>query len=232
MLLEATFVSPLFFGGSMISDDEAWYAYPHHHIWFNKLWVSERLGYMCGPSGIPPKKSSHYIVRPIYNLSGMGVGAEFKYIQQDDASKVPPGYFWQEIFLGKHYSVTYEFVHDIRPYWKPISSFEGVRLGTSLWRFQKWTRSDYYPEVPKIFNELSDVKKINVEFKNNVAIEVHLRGTPDPDYDECIPIWDDMQKDVDKYLDIGYSYIESFDNADGFLQTPRIGFVVRNFDDK
>jgi hypothetical protein len=213
----------------MIKDDcEAWKKYPQHHNWFNKLWVSEKLGHKCGPCGTTPDKSGYYIVRPTYNLSGMGVGAEYKYLTPDDYSQVPPGYFWQEIFLGKHYSAQYEFVHDAPPYWKPINCFKGLRLLPDLWKFDKWVRSDYVPEVPRVFNELSDVKRINIEFKGDVPIEVHLRDSPDPEYDEFIPIWEGMQKEIDKYINMGYSYIESFDDADGFLHTPRLGFVVKN----
>lgn len=212
----------------MLDDSDAWKKYPKYHNWFNKLWVSEKLGHKCGPCGVAPDESKYYIVRPTYNLSGMGVGAEFKFIEAGDMSQVPPGYFWQEIFLGRHYSATYEFVHDTNPYWKPLTCFEGIRLGTELWKFSKWHRSDYFPEVPRVFNELSAIKRINVEFKGNAPIEVHLRDTPDPEYDEFIPIWEGMQKEVDKYITMGYSYIESFDDADGFLHTPRLGFVVKN----
>lgn len=216
-----------FIGVFMIEDFEAWEAYPRYHNWFNKLWVSERLGYECGPSGVAPKKSKYYIVRPIYNLSGMGVGAEFKYIAANDYTQVPPGYFWQEIFLGNHYSATYEFVHDTNPYWKPITCFEGVRLGTELWKFTKWKRCSYFPTVPRVFNDLSEIKRINVEFKGDKPIEVHLRDTPDPDYDEFIPIWKGDENTIKEYEDEGFVYIESYDDANGFLGTPRLGFMIR-----
>lgn len=210
-----------------MDDSQAYQKYKQHRKWFNKLYVSERLGYDCGPAGVAPTESRYYIVRPIYNLSGMGLGAEFKYIKAGDYSQVPPGYFWCEIFLGKHFSVTYEFEHNTLPRWNPISSFEGVRMGNELWRFTKWERSNYFPEVPRIFNELSGVGRINVEFKGDKVIEVHLRESPDPDYDAIIPIWKDRKSDIDKYTKIGYTYIESFDDADGFLKIPRLGFMIK-----
>jgi len=72
---------------------------------------------------------------------------------------------------------------------------------------------------------LLDVDIINVEFKGDKIIEVHLRGTPDPDYDEIIPVWGDT--DVDHYTQEGYQYIDSYDDADGFLLKPRMGFMVK-----
>jgi len=212
----------------MQHDYEAWVAYPQHHNWFNKLWLSERLGYDCGPCGTTPKEEGTYIVRPIYNLSGMGIGASFKTLTPDDYSQVPPGYFWCEVLTGRHFSVTVEFQHDVNPYWKPVSCFQGVRVRPEMYRFSAWKRTDYFPPVPRIFNELSDVKRINIEFKGDNPIEVHLRDSPDPDYDEIIPVWaDDLEKGVDIYEELGYTYIKSYDDADGFLDTPRMGFMVK-----
>ena len=212
----------------MIHDYEAWERYPQHHNWFNKLWLSERLGYNCGPCGTTPKEEGDYIVRPIYNLSGMGVGASIKHLTPGDFSQVPPGYFWCEVLTGHNFSATFEFVHDVNPYWKLISCFRGARVSPSLYRFCAWERTDYAPPVPRLFNELSDVKRINIEFKGDSPIEVHLRDSPDPDYDKIIPVWEgDEEKGLDIYLEMGYTYVESFDDADGFLDTPRLGFMVK-----
>jgi len=173
-------------------------------------------------------KTGRYIVRPIYNLSGMGVGAEFKTIQAGDFTSVPPGFFWCEVFDGVQFSADYEFVHGVKPYWQPLSCFYAETDGHDIYRFRRWVRSDYVPEVPRIFNELSDVRRINIEFIGDRPIEVHLRTTPDPDYDEIIPVWGDQSIDLAKYERMGYSYLENYDNADGFLSVPRLGFLVRN----
>jgi len=109
-----------------------------------------------------------------------------------------------------------------------VSCFRGVRVRPEMYRFSAWQRTNYYPPVPRIFNELSDVKRINIEFKGDSPIEVHLRDSPDPDYDEIIPVWaDDLEKGVDIYEEMGYTYIQSYDDADGFLDTPRMGFMVK-----
>jgi len=208
----------------MFMDDfQAWKKYPQHHNWFNKLWVSEKLEYRCGPCGLSPERSDTYIVRPTYNLSGMGVGAKFVYIEAGDVSKVPPGYFWQEVLHGRQYSVTYKFDNGFYP----ISCYEGIKDSSQLWRFQRWVRSSYIPTLPQIVEELCDVETLNIEYIGDSPIEFHLRGSPDPQYDEIIPIWCDAKKDIDKYRKMGYTYINSPDDADGFLDISRLGFMVK-----
>ena len=208
----------------MIHDFEAWEKYPHHHKWFNKLYLAEIMGYKCGPTGLAPDVTDHYIVRPIYNLSGMGVGSKVIKIEAGDATKVPPGYFWCEFIAGIQYSATYEFV-DGR--WKSISCWQGTNDINNLSRFVSWIRSTYKPKVPSQFNELHDVGRINIEFIGDKPIEVHLRESPDPNYDELIPVWADNSVNKEAYLSRGYRYIESYDNANGFLEIPRIGFLVK-----
>ena len=208
----------------MIEDYEAWTKYPHHHSWFNKLFVAEQMGYNCGPSGFAPTVTDYYIVRPTYNLSGMGVGADLIKIEANDFTKVPPGYFWCEFIPGIQYSATYEFIFGR---WKPISCWEGNLAPGSFTKFTGWTRSTYVPEVPKQFDVLSDVKRINVELKGNNPIEVHLRESPDPEYNDIVPVWADSNFNTAAYLSRGYKYIEAFDDANGFLETARLGFMVK-----
>lgn len=205
-------------------DEDAWDKYPQHHNWFNKLFVAEQMGYKCGPSGLAPTITDYYMVRPTYNLSGMGIGADMIKIPAGDASKVPPGYFWCEFIPGIQYSATYEFVNNK---WKVVSCWQGDLAARSFTRFTGWIRSTYAPEVPRQFNVLSDVGLINIEFKGNSPIEVHLRSSLDPDYDELVPVWADSSINNEAYISRGYTYIESFDDANGFLQIPRLGFFVK-----
>jgi hypothetical protein len=207
-----------------MNDIQAYRAYPHLTHWYNKLWLSEQLGYECGPAGLSPNKSGWYVVRPIVNLSGMGVGAQKIWIDANDHSKVPPGYFWCEWFEGKQYSVTYEW----KDMWKPISCWEGIKEEHNLSKFLKWIRSDYYPPLSIFFHELSDIDMINVEYIGDRPIEVHLRTSPDPDYNELIPVWKGEENMIDKHILVGYSYIESYDDGEGFLEIPRLGFLVKN----
>lgn len=206
-----------------MKDNEAWKAYPKYRKWFNKLFVSELLGYHCGPCGVAPDKNGYYIIRPIYNLSGMSAGVQKKFIKAGDTMCVPPGYFWCEWFEGTHYSATYQSEDFFK--WKVKSCWIGTKRD---FRFYKWTRSTYAPSVPIELLELSKLPEVNIEFIGDKVIEVHLRDTPDPDYDNIIPIWeDDPTNLIDIYESMGYSYIESFDNADGFIRPARLGFMVK-----
>lgn len=209
-----------------MDDEHAYRMFPSHRRWFNKLWLAEQLGYDCAPSGIAPSKSGYYIVRPIMNLSGMGAGAKKKYIEARDMSATPPGYFWCEWFEGLQYSVTYEWTG----FWKQVSCYLGERDENNLYRFRRWTRIDDIEFEPEpLFDEIggSNVSTLNIEFIGDRIIEVHLRDTPDPKYEELIPIWEDSKILVDKYEKLGYTYIESHDDADGFLDIPRIGFMIK-----
>jgi len=49
---------------SQIHQDDLWV--------YNKLILSRKLGYTCGPSGVPVPKSDFFIVRPCMNFMGMG----------------------------------------------------------------------------------------------------------------------------------------------------------------
>lgn len=210
-----------------MNDIQAYKSYPHLRHWYNKLWLSEELGYNCGPASIPPSISGHYIVRPIMNLSGMGVGAKKMYIDAGDHSKVPPGYFWCEWFEGNQYSVTYQWQNYTNG-WKPVSCWQGIKEESNLSKFTKWVKTDFYPTIDILFHELSDIDMINIEYIEDKIIEVHLRTSPDPDYTELIPVWQGDHEVVDKYTKMGYDYIISYDDAEGFLDLPRVGFLVKN----
>jgi hypothetical protein len=207
-----------------MNDIQAYKTYPYLRQWYNKLWLSERLGYNCGPASIAPDISGFYITRPIMNLSGMGVGASKIWIEKGDYTKVMPGYFWCEYFEGNQYSVTYEW----RGYWYPVSCWKGIKKDTNLSKFEKWIKTDFYPILKDDYNVLHPVGRINIEFIENKPIEVHLRSSPDPDYNELIPVWKGDEELIDRYIKIGYNYIINYDDAEGFLKVPRIGFLVRN----
>lgn len=207
-----------------MDDHEAWKKYPNHRKWFNKLYIADLFGYHCGPSGILPDHSGKYVVRPTYNLSGMGVGAKVVYHTPDNPICVPLGYFWCQYLHGSQYSVTYKFHGS----WIPVSSFKGNNHDHALWEFTRWERIDYSPEFPEKIRGLEDVGLINVEFKDNSPFEVHLRDSPDPTYDIFIPIWLGQEHKIPLMEEQGYVFVSSYDDADGFLLTPRIGFMAKN----
>ena len=80
--------------------------------------------------------------------------------------------------------------------------------------------------------ELKDDKEAYVFFPqhrkwfNKLELSERL-ASPDPNYNILIPIWADDKKPLDSYVELGYTFIESFDDADGFLEIPRIGFMVK-----
>lgn len=211
-----------------MEDSDVWIKYPHLRFWLNKLDVAVFLGYECGPCGVPPTESDWYVVRPIYNLGGMGAGAEKVWIEAGDVYKVPPGYFWCEWFEGPQHSTTFVktgswFVQS--SCWKAIRAEENP-----IYKFDKWIRSDFRPHLPWFLDEgliISGVKFLNIEMIGNNIIEIHFRNTPDPDYDELVPIWAGEENLIDKLSDLGYKFIESYDDSNGYLQQARLGFMVK-----
>ena len=214
-----------------LEEYELWDYYPQYRLWFNKLWLAEQLGYKCGPSGYAPTRTGDYVVRPIYNLAGMGLGAYKTHIRANDRSVVPPGSFWCEYFDEPHYSVTYSWVKN---YWHCIHSWRGRFDSSNLSRFTLWTRSEHSPTLPKLFDELKEVEQINVEFRGDKPIEVHLRPSGNPDgssgrspYKEYVPIWSDSVDDCYHYLELGYRFLDAPETADNQLAVYRLGFMVR-----
>jgi len=213
-----------------MEDDAAYQKYKHHRQWFNKLWVSHKFNHVCGPAGTDIPKDGVYVIRPIYNLGGMGAGASLKELKQADCRSVPPGYFWCEYFKGTHYSVNYKWKtdHITGGEWEGTSCWIGTNLPINLSKFVDWKKSSFIPKAPIELKPLSDVKEINVEFIDDKVIEVHLRHSPDPDYDHIIPVWSsDLGPKKDHMEMHGYDFIEAYDDANGYIDDPRIGFLVK-----
>ena len=65
----------------MVEDDDVWFDCHEDDLWiFDKLILSRKLGYVCGPVDADVPKPNHYIVRPCVNPAGMGRGATIEYI--------------------------------------------------------------------------------------------------------------------------------------------------------
>lgn len=211
-----------------MEDFQTWQKYPHLRKWFNKLYLATELGYDCGPGGIPPTKSGWYCVRPTYNIGGMGVGARKQWICAGSAKDVEPGYFWCEWFEGNQYSVVYKRNNDKFSY-DQISCYKAER-GDDLYKFKKWKRSYLNFTLHPILENIlipSDVAICNVEMIGNKIVEIHFRESPDPDYDELIPIWSDQEYLIDIYKQLGYKWIIGYDDSNGHLKNYRLGFMVK-----
>ena len=161
-----------------ISSDDLWCV--------DKLILSKKLGYNCGPAGIPPALPGQYIVRPIVNLKMMGVGATIQYL---DSDSIPDGYFWCEMFTGRHLSVDYHWG-------KQTLAVEGFRNNTNrLDRFSRWTKIDKEFKLPETLQTVADrYAWFNVEVIGDKVIEVHFRYNDDfsnHDANTIIPVWKD-----------------------------------------
>lgn len=213
-------------------DSDAWYRYPSHRWVFNKLELSLKLGYEAGPAGTSVPIEDDYIVRPTYNLSGMGVNARRIRLKRGDFHTVKPGEFWCEYFHGPNISIDYEWeIINGVPGLRPIFAAQGSRTSPEIFRFNAWKRIEPpFWELPNWINNLQDVPRFNIEFIHDKIIEIHLRpGIDFPDgATEIIPIWDDMtDADCQKFFDRGYKFESNFDDADGHLTTKRLGFLYK-----
>jgi len=214
-----------------MEDTDAYKKYPSHRKWMNKLWLAEKFGYICGPAGVEIPETNTYVIRPIYNLAGMGAGASVQKLAKGDYTAVPPGYFWCEYFKGQHYSVNYEWKSDTIKggNWEPLDCWEGTNMPINVSKFIEWKRSNYKPKLTHHFKSLGDkVTHLNVEFIDDNPIEVHLRLSPDPDYDHIIPVWSSDIGKKKEHMELhGFDFIEAYDNANGYIDDPRIGFLVK-----
>ena len=200
-----------------MDDDDVWELTHAQDLWiFVKLILSKRLGYQCGPVGGWAPESKEYIIRPCVNMVGMSKGAYIDHIEKNtDTDYLPAGFFWCEIFEGRHLSVDYDFgIQGL--------TTEGFRdKDDDLWRFKRWTKVDDKVEYPKILHKLvGKYPTINCEFIGGNLIEVHLRANEEMgDYDEIIPVWKDEPLD----LKLGYDYVDHPDYHG------RVGFFKKRF---
>ena len=216
-------------GSGASADLKAWKAYPHLRCFYNKLYVAELFGYQCGPAGVEVPCPDDYIVRPIINMAGMGCSARIQHLDNDSVkTKVPPGYFWSQRFIGRQLSIDYVKEFGV---WRQLNAFEGFNFENDLSRFSCWKKVEDKVDIPKEFNPIIDsgIQKINFEciktIDNDIKpFEVHLRNGFDHmmEYDEIVPVFKgDPQRRT------GYRYIEGFTDGWGQLLYPRIGYLVK-----
>ena len=165
-------------------DDDAWNLCNENDLWiFDKLILSRKLKYKCGPIGSWVPKPNWYIVRPCVNTEGLGRGATIEWIDKK-TEHLSTGYFWCELFKGRHISVDYtDQLQEL--------TVEGFRLlGDPIYKFCRWKRVKDIIPFPDIFKDLP-YKYINIEYIDNNIIEIHLRHNPEfLDTDtELIPVW-------------------------------------------
>jgi len=164
----------------------------------DKLILSRKLGYKCGPTGIDVPSPGWYIVRPCVNALGLGLGAQKVWLDCE-TMHLPIGYFWCEWFDGRHLSVDYHLgVQQL--------CVEGFKSPETFTKWDKWIKTTDCISFPNILKPFINMPNLNCEFIGGKLIEVHFRSNPDfeGDIQEFIPVWEDQNTTPPE----GYKYVE------------------------
>ena len=173
------------------AEDRVWKTTDSEHLWvMDKLILSRKLGYTCGPTGLDVPAPGNYIVRPCVNMLGLGLGTSERYLV-DDTTALPLGYFWCEKFQGRHLSIDYY-------YGNPVLSVEGIKDPKTFTKWSKWFKVSNTIPFPSILNGFEKYEWINCEFIDGNLIEVHLRRNEDfeNDIEIFIPVWEGEEINV------------------------------------
>lgn len=169
-----------------MDDTEVWKLMSADDAWvYDKLILAKHLGYSCGPAGVAPEHSNYYIVRPICNYRGMGRGSVIIHIDAN-ADIIPDGYFWCEVFTGRHLSFDYN-------YGVQTLAVEGFKENSRTDRFSSWKKVIDKFVLPNTLQTIAiKSESMNIEVIGDKIIEVHLRSNPNFEMhnaDEIIVIW-------------------------------------------
>ena len=188
-------------------EDIVWQTIDPNDIWLlDKLILSRKLGYTCGPVGLDVPKPDWYIVRPCVNALGLCLGAEKVWLDES-TMHLPLGYFWCEWFQGNHYSI------DFMPEWGVKTlTVQGFKSKDTFIKWDKWIKVDHQKqhEIPKIlYPTILKYQTINLEYIDDKLIEVHFRSNPDfpGARNEYVPVWEGQ----DTNAPLGYTYIKDPD---------------------
>ena len=164
---------------------EEWEGIHVDDLWvYDKLILSKKLGYTCGPSGVDVPKAGRYVVRPITNYRGMGREATIEWIW-DNTDHLHPSEFWCEVFEGEHISVDYFMGQS-------DLVVRGVRSSNELYKWDYWERVDWRIPFPDVLKDLKgNYSWINLEMIDGKVIEVHFRRNSDFLHGNTmmIPVW-------------------------------------------
>jgi hypothetical protein len=229
---------------SLWEDYQAWEKYGNtEHRWvFNKLEVALRGGLHAGPAAVAPSHRGLYISRPVYNIYGMGIGAEQFYYSEEEYEEfvnyktVPPGFFWCEWLNGPQLSIDYQRYDDGT--WGVSSVWEGHHYSDSnLTKFSSWTRLSNRAGIP--VHELpidinwtleKDLTFFNVESRSGHIVEIHLRPgdlmfNDLPVGTTLIPVWQGQDTPRGEWVEDTDPEMLKYE-AHGHLREIRDGFIV------
>lgn len=178
--------------------NKEYYDLDPEELWvYNKLELSRKLGYLCGPVGVDVLYPGWYIVRPAINFQGLGLGAKKVWLDKS-TDHLPAGHFWCEWFQGTHYSVDYEYA-------KRVRTTIGIP-SDDITKWKKWEVIDRDILFPHLLFQFRNKPNVNVEYINGKLIEVQLRKNPDFSYNNnvFIPVWEGDVIDTP----VGYRYID------------------------
>lgn len=191
-----------------IYDSDVWNTIHPDDLWvYDKLILSKKLGHQCGPAGISLPIPGTYIIKPITNILGMGLGSHIHEFTSTHTDWMQPGTFWMEVFNGQHLSI--DVVNG-----NTAIIYEGYRENPQ--RFSQWKKIETIITHPTFIIELS--KKygvVNYESIGGKIIEIHLRANPDwQKYraKELIPVWKNQTYDPTNFVS----------DPDG----ERLGFII------
>lgn len=182
------------------AEDLVWKTIDPNDMWvLDKLILSRKLGYNCGPVGLAVNKPGNYIVRPCVNMLGLGLGTQRVWID-NNTDHLPVGHFWCEWFEGRHLSIDYQKG-------KQVLAVEGHKPSTTFTRWNHWVKVSDRIKFPSILEEFKEkYEHINCEFIGKKLIEVHFRRNEDFDNNRVhfIPVWEGESTDPPE----GYTYID------------------------
>jgi len=168
------------------AEDHVWNSVDPDDLWLlDKLILSRKLGYRCGPTGLDVPVPGYYIVRPCVNMMGLSLGAQKIWLEKE-TMHLPLGYFWCEWFEGRHLSVDYHWGLQ-------TLCVEGFKNKDTFTRWSEWRRTkDYVPRPEVLKPYFEKYEWINCEFIGGRLIEVHLRHNEDFEGggDHFIPVWE------------------------------------------
>lgn len=168
------------------AEDLVWKTIDPNDLWvLDKLILSRKLGYTCGPVGLDVPTPGYYIVRPCVNMLGLGLGAERVWIEKD-TTNLPLGYFWCEWFEGRHLSIDYHLGSQ-------KLCVEGYKSNYTFTRWNEWRRTGDNIPLPNLLETfVTKYQWINCEFIGGKLIEVHFRNNEDftGNIDHFIPVWE------------------------------------------
>lgn len=181
-------------------EDQVWKTIDPDDMWvLDKLILSKKLDYNCGPVGLDVTIPGYYIVRPCVNMQGLGLGAQKVWLDRS-TTHLPVGHFWCEWFEGRHLSIDYH-------HGKQVLAVEGHKPDTTFTRWEHWVRVADRIRLPRILHSFVEKYEwINCEYIGGKLIEVHFRHNEDfvNGIVHFIPVWEGESTDPPE----GYTYRE------------------------